>query len=142
MLSMLAQLGIVLLFCRVVGGLFVRVGQPRVIGEMVAGIVLGPSVFGLVAPDLFRAVFPPGSLGALGALSQVGVTLFLFLVGLELDPGLLRKRGHAALVISHVGIVLPFLLGAALALYLYPRLYQDAPAMRFAAVALFLGAAT
>ena len=141
MLSMLAQLGLVLLFCRVVGGLFVRLGQPRVIGEMVAGIVLGPSVFGLFAPDLFRAVFPPGSLGPLSALSQVGVTLFLFLVGLELDPALLRKRGHAAVVISHVGIVLPFLLGAALALYLYPRLYQDAPAMRFAAVALFLGAA-
>lgn len=141
MLSMLAQLGLVLLFCRVVGGLFVRVGQPRVIGEMVAGIVLGPSVFGLLAPGLFEAVFPPGSLGALSALSQVGVTLFLFLVGLELDPALLRKRGHAAVVISHVGIVLPFLLGAALALYLYPRLYQDAPAMRFAAVALFLGAA-
>src|SRR5207253_2740682 len=105
------------------------------------GIMLGPSLFGLLFPELARTVFPPDSVQLLNVLSQIGVIFFLFLVGLELDPTLLKNRGHVAVVISHVSIVAPFLLGAALALYLYPNLFNAAPRMSFVSVALFMGAA-
>jgi Kef-type K+ transport system membrane component KefB len=94
-----------------------------------------------VTVHLSKALFPPESVIFLGVLAQIGVIFFLFLVGLELDPKLLRNKGHAAVVISHASIVVPFLLGAGLALYLYPRLFNDTPAMRFTPVALFMGAA-
>jgi Kef-type K+ transport system membrane component KefB/nucleotide-binding universal stress UspA family protein len=140
-LLLLTQIGLILLASRVVGWLFARLHQPQVMGEMVAGIMLGPSLFGLVLPAAHAAVFPPQTVPLLNVLSQVGVIFFLFLIGLELDPRLLRNRGHAAVVISHASIIAPFLLGAALTLYLYPRLFNDAPTMRFASVALFMGAA-
>jgi Kef-type K+ transport system membrane component KefB len=98
---------------------------------MLAGIMLGPSLFGLLAPGLAARVFPAETIPLLNILSQVGVIFFLFLVGLELDPKLLRNRGHAALVISHVSIIAPFLLGAALAVYLYPLVFTATPTMRF-----------
>jgi Kef-type K+ transport system membrane component KefB/nucleotide-binding universal stress UspA family protein len=131
--------------------LFQRMHQPQVVGEMLAGIMLGPSLFGWASraavaagwthTNWAAAFFPATSIPYLGILSQVGVIFFLFLVGLELDPKLLRNRGHAAVVISHVSIVAPFLLGAILTLYLYPRLFNDAPNMGFTPVALFMGAA-
>src|SRR5205809_2558361 len=108
---------------------------------MLAGVMLGSSLLALGAPTLAARVFPPESIPLLNVLSQVGVIFFLFLIGLELDPKLLRNRGHAAVVISHVSIVAPFLLGAGLSLYLYTRLFNNAPHMRFTAVALFMGAA-
>src|SRR3954470_6150789 len=148
---LLVQIGLVLGLSRVLGALCARFHQPQVIGEMAAGIMLGPSLLGLISAymlhrgwlsfDFSHKLFPPESIGYLGVLSQVGVIFFLFLVGLELDPKLLRNRGHAAVVISHVSIVAPFLLGAALTLYLYPRLFNDSPQMSFTAVALFMGAA-
>ena len=139
LLLLLVQIGVVVGAARVIGLLFRRIHQPQVMGEMVAGILLGPSLLGWVAPELSAALFPPSSLGFLNALSQVGLLVFMFLVGLELNPRLLRGRGHAALVTSHVSIVVPFFLGASLALYLYPRLSDGS--VTFTGFALFMGAA-
>jgi Kef-type K+ transport system membrane component KefB/nucleotide-binding universal stress UspA family protein len=138
---LLMQILLILALSRAVGLVFRYFRQPQVMGEMIAGIMLGPSIFGWLAPNIWRNVFPPASIDSLNILSQIGVIFFLFLVGLELDPKLLRRRGHAAVVISHVSIIAPFLLGAGLALILYPRIFYDAPHMRFQSVALFMGAA-
>jgi Kef-type K+ transport system membrane component KefB len=108
-------------------------------GEMVAGILLGPSVLGLFSPPTMAFLFPPASMGTLGMLSQIGVVLFMFVVGMELDLQHLRERASAAIMVSHASIIVPFLLGAALALVLYPPL---APAnTSFTAFALFMGIA-
>src|SRR5215217_3184943 len=122
---LLVQVGLILALSRLMGELCSRFHQPQVVGEMAAGIMLGPSVLGLRSASLIAhgwlgwnvsaALFPPASISYLGILSQVGVVFFLFLVGLELDPKLIRNRGHAAVVISHVSIVAPFLLGGLLA---------------------------
>jgi len=108
-------------------------------GEMFAGLLLGPSLLGWVAPGAYAALFPADSLGYLNSLSQVGLILFMFLVGLELDPKILRGRGHTTVLTSHVSIIAPFFLGAILALYLYPRLSDDS--VTFTHFALFLGTA-
>ncbi len=139
LLVLLPQLVVILGLARLLGGLCRRIGQPRVVGEMAAGIVLGPSLLGWVAPGLFSLLFPAESLPYLEALSQVGLVLFMFLVGLELDPAQLQGHGKAALITSHTSIVAPFFLGAALALYLYPILSDDGVA--FVHFALFMGAA-
>jgi Kef-type K+ transport system membrane component KefB len=89
---------------------------------MMAGILLGPSLFGWVAPDISADLFPPASLGVLNALSQIGLLLFMFLVGLEFDPKVLQGQGQAVVVTSHVSIIVPFLMGTGLAFYLYPTL--------------------
>ena len=141
LLILVGQIAIILALSRVMGLLFARLHQPQVMGEMIAGIMLGPSLLGWVWPDGWDAIFPPATIRYLNVLSQIGVVFFLFLIGLELDPKLLRRRGHAAVVISHVSIVAPFLLGAALALYLYPLVFTRTAEMRFTPVALFMGAA-
>ena len=138
---LLVQVSVILAAARTFGLLCRYIGQPQVVGEMVAGIVLGPSLLGAIAPGLSASLFPPASVGLLNVLSQFGVVFFLFLIGLELDPKLLRNRGHTAVAISHMSILAPFLLGAALTLFLYPRLFNDAPHMSFPAVSLFMGAA-
>ncbi|MFN7950420.1 MAG: cation:proton antiporter [bacterium] len=138
-LTLLLQVGVILAVSRLVGLSFRRIQQPQVMGEMVAGILLGPSFFGWVAPALSAQLFPPASLSALQALSQTGLVLFMFLVGVELDPKLLRGRGETAVLTSHASIVAPFFLGSALALYLYPRLSDDS--VHFTGFALFMGAA-
>jgi len=138
-LVILLQIGAILLISRLVGRAFRLVGQPQVVGEMAAGILLGPSLLGWIAPRLSAHLFPAASMGFLNTLCQIGLVLFMFLVGLELDPRLLKGRGHIAVVTSHVSIIAPFLLGTALALPLYARL---APAgVAFSSFALFLGAA-
>jgi Kef-type K+ transport system membrane component KefB len=139
LLVLILQIGVILLASRGVGLVFRRIGQPQVMGEMAAGILLGPSLLGWLAPELSAALFPPGSLALLGALSQVGILLFMFLVGLELDDEVLRRRGEAAVLTSHVSIVVPTFLGVALALFLYPRLSDSG--VTFHAFALFMGAA-
>jgi Kef-type K+ transport system membrane component KefB len=136
---LLAQILAILLATRVCGLLVRRVGQPQVVGEMLAGILLGPSLLGALAPGVAGSLFPPSSLGALSSVSQVGMVLFMFLVGLELDTASLRAQGHAAVLTSHVSIVIPFALGAGLALALYGRLAP--PGIPFTVFALFLGAA-
>ncbi|MCC7350518.1 MAG: cation:proton antiporter [Phycisphaerales bacterium] len=140
-LILLVQVALILGLSRLMGVLFNRIGQPQVMGEMLAGIMLGPSLFGLLAPAVWGHIFPPNSVALLNLLSQVGVIFFLFLIGLELDPKLIRNRGQAALVISHASIVAPLLLGALLTMYLYPRIFNNIPTMRFTPVALFMGAA-
>lgn len=136
---LLAQIIVIVALSRLAGALMVRIGQPRVVGEMAAGIVLGPSVLGLLAPGAFAMLFPAGTIRFLNALSQVGLVFFMFLVGLELDPSQLRSRGETALLTSHTSIVVPFALGTALSLLLYPRF---GPAgVPFATFALFTGAA-
>src|SRR3954469_18550265 len=150
-LVLLLQIVLILALSRIMGMIFRLFHQPQVMGEMVAGIMLGPSLLGWIAPHLWTHVFRPDLVPGLGigsdptvylnVLSQNGVIFFLFLVGLELDPTLLKNRGHTAVVISHVSIIAPFLLGAGLTLVLYSRLFNDAPHMRFTSVALFMGAA-
>lgn len=135
------QVGLILALSRLVGMLFARLGQPQVMGEMIAGIILGPSLLGWVAPGLWLQIFPPATHSYLAILSQVGVVFFLFLVGLDLDPGLIRSLGRTAASVSYISILAPFLLGAGLSLYLYPRFFNDSPQMPFRSVALFMGAA-
>ena len=133
------QIAVVVAVCRVVGSLFRLIHQPRVVGEMFAGILLGPSFLGWLAPGVSAYLFPPNSLGFLNALSQVGVMIFMFLVGLGINPKELKHHGHAAVLTSHVSITAPFVLAAFLSLYLYPKLSDDSVA--FSSFALFMGAA-
>ncbi len=136
---LIAQIVVILVAARLVGALVRRLGQPQVVGEMLAGIALGPSLLGAHAPFIAAALFPPDSLGFLNALSQIGLLVFMFLVGLEVDPKVLRERGRSAVVISHASIVAPFLLGTMLAIVLYPTL--AGARVTFTGFALFMGAA-
>ncbi len=138
LLTLIIQIAVIIIASRTIGLAFRKIHQPQVVGEMVAGIILGPSVLGLIAPHLFTFIFPPSSLKYLSTLSQLGLLLFMFIVGLELDPKLLKGRGHAAVLISHVSIILPFILGTVLSLYLYPLLSNNS--ITFTAFALFMGA--
>jgi Kef-type K+ transport system membrane component KefB len=136
---LLLQVIIIVVAARALGALFRKFGQPSVIGEMVAGILLGPSLLGLLAPGAQGFIFPASSMGGLRLLSQIGVILFMFVVGIELDVQLLRKKAHEAVVVSHASIIVPFFLGTASAVVLYPSL---APAgVPFSAFALFIGVA-
>lgn len=137
LLHMLLALVVVIATARGLGSIFRGARQPPVVGEIIAGILLGPSLLGRVAPDVSAYLFPAAVGPFLNIIAQVGVILYMFLVGLELDPALLRKRGHATIAISHASIIAPFLLGALIALMLYPRLStSDVP---FTCFSLFLG---
>ncbi len=136
---LILQIGTILIVARLVGWLFGKLHQPRVVGEMLAGILLGPSLLGWLAPNISSSLFPADSLGHLNSLSQVGLLIFMFLVGLELDLGHLRELGRAAVMTSQVSIIVPFILGSTFAVYLYPRLSD--PSVSFAGFALFMGAA-
>jgi len=121
------------------GSLFSRIGQPPVIGEITAGILLGPSLFGWLWPGASNFIFPKESLGILQLISEIGVCVFMFVVGLELDPAHLRQKARVAVVISNAGIVVPFLLGAAASWLLHPVF--AAPGTTFTTFALFMGTA-
>src|SRR6266705_2864970 len=131
------QLFIIIGASGLVAWIFTRCGQPAVIGEMVAGILLGPSIFGLLAPAAFQFIFAASSLDALRLLSQIGICLFLFAVGMELDMSEVRHKAQTAVVVSHSSIVIPYFLGVTLALFLYSHLAQ--PGVSFLAFALFMG---
>lgn len=135
----LIQILIVIGLSRLVGLAFRRIKQPLVIGEIVAGIMLGPSLFGLLAPTWATGLFPPETIPYLGVLSQIGLIFFMFLIGLELDPKYLKSQIDVAVLISHVSILVPFSLGTLLSLLLYPQVSSDG--VSFTAFALFLGAA-
>ena len=131
------QLFVVIAVCYVIGWIFTRCGQPAVVGEMMAGVFLGPSVFGLLAPHAFQFVFATSSLGALRLFSQIGVCLFMFAVGMEMDVAELRYKAHTAVAVSHSSIVVTYFLGVLLALFLYGHLAQ--PGASFTDFALFMG---
>ena len=115
------QLAVVLVACRLVGGLARLVGQPPVVGEMIAGVVLGPSVFGLLAPELQGQLFPAVSRPILFSGAQLGLVLYMFVVGLEFRIDLVRTRLRTALAVSFSGILAPFALGCAIAFWLLER---------------------
>jgi Kef-type K+ transport system membrane component KefB len=133
----LIALAVIIAATRLVGYLFQRIDQPAVIGELVGGILLGPSLLGWVAPDLFAALLPPAVMPLLRLHAQAGVIFFMFLVGLELDGQMIRQSSRATIFISHASIVLPFALGYGLAHVLYPRLAP--PSVQFTPFALFIG---
>jgi len=136
---LLMQIIVILTMAGLFRRLFRRIGQPPVMGEMLAGIVLGPSVLGLLYPPALTFLFPASSLETLRLLSQIGVVLFMFIVGMELNVRYVREKGSAAVMISHASIIVPFLLGAALSLFLYRELAS--PGTSFTAFALFIGVA-
>jgi Kef-type K+ transport system membrane component KefB len=135
----LLALAAVIVVGRLVAAAFKYVGQPPVIGEVLAGILLGPSLLGYLWPGATAYLLPPAIAPFLDVIAQFGVILYMFIVGLELDVGHLRQRGHTTLAISHASIVAPFLLGSLLALWLYPIL--AAGNVPFTPFALFLGVA-
>jgi len=137
--TLILQIAVIIAAARTFGLLFRYIKQPQVIGEMVAGILLGPSLLGWAAPHISAALFPPSSLGYLSTVSQVGIVIYMFLVGAALNPDELKNHGHAAVITSHVSIIAPFVLGAFLALFLYPRLSDDS--VPFLGFALFMGSA-
>ena len=102
---LLIALAAVIFVGRLLGRLFTAIGQPPVIGEVVGGILLGPSLLGAIAPGAYLFILPPSVVPFLGVIAQLGVILYMFLVGLELDPGLLRGQVHATVAISHASIV-------------------------------------
>jgi Kef-type K+ transport system membrane component KefB len=139
LIHILVALTAVLIVGRMLSLLFRYVGQPPVIGEVLGGILLGPSVLGQVWPEAMAFVLPPEVAPYLGVIAQLGVILYMFLVGLELNPKLLAAGAHATVAISHASIILPFLLGATLALILYPRFSSSD--VSFTSFALFVGVA-
>ena len=113
------QLGVILIACRTIGALMPRIGQPKVIGEIIAGILLGPSLLGLLAPSAQAALFPSESRAVLSAVSQAGLVLYMFVVGMHLHTNFIKQAYRGAMLISVAGVILPFVLGAALASFLY-----------------------
>ena len=121
------------------GGLVARrLGQPKVLGEIIAGIMLGPSLLGAVWPEATATLFPAELLPWLKSLAEIGLVLFMFLVGVELDREHLRGQGHRAVVVSHASIIAPFLMGFALGWWMHPIVGGPSSDLAFS---LFVGAA-
>jgi len=136
---LILQMMVVIGLSRLLGAGIRRIGQPMVIAEVTAGIILGPSLLGWLWPTAMTTVFPKTSMPLLGMLSQVGLVLFMFLIGLELDPKLLKNQGRSSVMISQSGIIVPFALGALAASFLRTHLSEpDVPASSFT---LFMGIA-
>ena len=136
---LLIQLVVILLVVRVVGWLFARLHQPTVIGEILAGILLGPSLLGAVWPEAMETLFPVHSLGNLELLSQFGLILFMFTIGMELRMKDLKGQAQQAFVISQSGIIFPFILGILLTYGLYSRPELLSEGSSFLSLALFVG---
>ena len=131
-------IAVVMLTARLFGWLAVKIAQPRVMGEVVAGIALGPTLLGMLAPDLQAALFPKDIIPAIGVVANLGLIFYMFLVGLEIDPSQLKGRIAQAAAISNASVALPMMLGIAVALPIYELVGPDA---KFVAFALFMGVA-
>ncbi|MES2733705.1 MAG: cation:proton antiporter, partial [Bacteroidota bacterium] len=136
---LILQIISIIFFGKIFGFLCKKIRQPTVIGEIVAGIVLGPSVVGRLFPQLSAFVFPPQSLQTLQFLSQIGLLMFMFIIGLELNVKMLKDKGRQAVVISHASIIFPYFLGVLLSYFLYNRFAPTA--ISFVAFSLFMGIA-
>jgi Kef-type K+ transport system membrane component KefB len=137
--ALVTQIVVILAVCKAMGAVFRNLRQPQVVGEMLAGILLGPSLLGSLTPKLWAVLFPASSLDYFSALSHVGVIIFMFMVGLGIDPRQLKNYGHAAVLTSHASISVPFALASVLALYLYPKVSDST--VTFTSFVLFLGTA-
>lgn len=136
---LLAQIVTIIIVARFFGWVFKKIGQPTVIGEIIAGIVLGPSLLGIYFPEFSATLFPVASLGNLKFLSQIGLILFMFVIGMELDLKVLKNKANEAVVISHASIIFPFALGIGLAYFVYDRFAPEG--VKFLSFALFMGIA-
>ncbi|MDP2686142.1 MAG: cation:proton antiporter [Aequorivita sp.] len=136
---LLAQIVTIIFAARFFGWICKKIGQPTVIGEIIAGIVLGPSLIGMYFPEFFNTLFPTESLGNLQFLSQIGLILFMFVIGMELDLKVLKNKAHDAVVISHASIIFPFALGMGLAYFIYESFAPEG--IEFLSFGLFMGIA-
>jgi Kef-type K+ transport system membrane component KefB len=134
---LILQIITIIAISRVFGFLFKKIGQPIVLGEIVAGIVLGPSLLGNYCPEISNFLFPLKSLGNLQILSQIGLILFMFVIGMELNLKVLKNKAYDAIVISHASIIIPFTLGIGLAYLIYPFLAPKN--VEFLSFSLFIG---
>ncbi|WP_367209687.1 cation:proton antiporter [Sphingobacterium sp. R2] len=134
---LLAQIVTIIIAARIMGWICIKIKQPVVIGEMLAGIILGPSLLGIYFPAFSHMLFPIESLSNLQFLSQIGLILFMFIIGMELDLNVLRNKAHDAVVISHASIVIPFTMGISLAYFLY--LFHPPKNVEFLSYSLFIG---
>jgi Kef-type K+ transport system membrane component KefB len=137
--KLLIQIITIMISARIFGWLCKKIGQPSVVGEIAAGIFLGPSLIGLYFPEFSAVLFPKESLANLGILSQIGLILFMFVIGMELDLKVLRNKAQDAIVVSHASIVFPFTLGMGLAYFVYSSFAP--PNVQFLSFGLFLGIA-
>ena len=136
---LLAQIVTIIFVARLFGWIFRKIGQPTVVGEIIAGIALGPSLIGMYFPGFSEFLFPVDSLGNLQLLSQIGLILFMFIVGMEIDIKLFRTKARDAIVISNTSIIIPFALGMGLAYFLYqPFAPKGIP---FSSFGMFIGIA-
>jgi Kef-type K+ transport system membrane component KefB len=136
---LLVQILLAVGLARLFGWVAARLGQPKVIGEIMAGILLGPSLFAFYLPDVHQWVFPESSMDNLKLVSQMGLILFMFKIGMDLDVRSLRGKASDALVISHASILFPFALGVLLAFGMYSGYAPEN--VRFVSFALFMGIA-
>jgi Kef-type K+ transport system membrane component KefB len=135
----LIQIVIILIFSRMFSLIFKRMGQPSVIGEIFAGIALGPSLVGFLFPEFSNLFFPKESLGTIKILSQIGLLVFMFIIGMELDVNILKKQASSAIFISHMSIIFPYALGVVLALFLFEEYAPEG--VSFLSFGLFMGIA-
>jgi len=140
-LKLFLQLAVILATCRVIGVIGARFGQAQVVSEMVAGVLLGPSLLGLVAPDAQAWLFPKASMPVLYAIAQVALVLYMFMIGLEFDVGLILGRVRGALMVSWAGIAVPLVLGAVAGVLLRDQADLFAADVSTATGALYMGAA-
>jgi Kef-type K+ transport system membrane component KefB len=136
---LLAQIITIITVARLLGWICKKIGQPTVIGEIVAGIILGPSLLGMYFPEFSAALFPAKSLSNLNFISQIGLILFMFIIGMELDLKMLKNKGKDVVIISHASIIVPFALGMILAYFTY-NVFAP-PGVQFSSYSLFLGIA-
>ncbi|NTW25491.1 MAG: cation/H(+) antiporter [Lentimicrobium sp.] len=136
---LILQILVIIIASRLLGWLMALISQPTVIGEILAGIMLGPSLLGLFFPQINAFLFPATSLGNIQFLSQIGLMLFMFIIGMELDVSILKKKAGSAVVISNASIIIPYALGVSLAYFLYTRFAPQQTT--FVAFSLFLGIA-